>query len=182
MDTIKNRPLTLSEYSTWLQLICAESAMVSQASEHLTARAERIARVNETLVHRTHEARLKSKELEQEITELEKSDQSVRECLAEMEARLEKLKEKNLELKNKLAEVQQPTEAATKGLEQSEERLETLEAERRKLMFLKRIISQSINAENVWNVMPAILQEDKLRGMVEAAASDISSWEEVLRS
>ncbi|EAT37268.1 AAEL010722-PA [Aedes aegypti] len=180
MASFLNRPLTLAEFSSWLQLICAESAMISQTSEQLTKRAKRISKVNEILAHRSHEARQNTKLLEQEITEQEKARQAVRECLADMEGRLSKLNEEDGKLKEKLAELKQPV-ATGEGPLLTEEQVESLEKEQRKLVFLKRTIYQGINKNNVAELLPAVMQRDKLEEMVNTAASSISSWDDIIR-
>uniref|UniRef100_A0A023EJ09 Putative myosin class ii heavy chain n=1 Tax=Aedes albopictus TaxID=7160 RepID=A0A023EJ09_AEDAL len=181
MTSFLNRPLTLAEFSSWLQLICAESAVISQTSEQLTARAEKISKVNELLAHRAHEARQNSKQLEQDIAEQQKASQAVRECLGEMEDRLAKLNEEDRQLKERLAEMEQPAVAPGEGALLNEDQVVALEKEQRKLIFLKRSICQSIDKSNVAELLPAVMQRDKLEEMVTAAASNISSWDEILK-
>lgn len=148
MASFLNRPLTLAEFSSWLQLICAESAVISQTSEQLTARAEKIAKVNgkigfrrvststvlkcffaELLAHRAHEARQNSKQLEQDIAEQQKASQAVRECLGEMEDRLVKLNEEDRQLKDRLAGLEQPAVAPGEGALLTEDQVVALEKE-----------------------------------------------------
>ncbi|XP_062564147.1 uncharacterized protein LOC134226998 [Armigeres subalbatus] len=179
MALFLNRPLTLAEFSSWLQLICAESAMISRSSEQLTTRARKIHKTNESLAHRIHEAKQASKQLEQEIVEQQKAEQAVRDCLAEMEGRLSKLNEENALLNERVAELQQPS-ATGEGPLLTEEQVAALKKEQRKLAYLKRIINHDINKDNVADLLPAVMQKDQLERMVLTAASGVSSWDEIL--
>lgn len=116
-----DRPITLTEYSSWLQMVCAEAAICLRASDQLTARIEKIATFKgmfamfifflindmffaETLAHRLHGTKQRVDQLKQTINELEKTTQPVRECLTATQAKLAKLDEESAQLQQQLAE------------------------------------------------------------------------------
>lgn len=174
-----DRPITIAEYSSWLQLICAESAVCSHDALQLTERVEKIAAVKETLAHRLHETKQKLIQLEEETREIEKTAKPVRECLAEAESKLAELTKENEQLKLNLAEHEAPIGKALKNLRISEDRLEVLDKEQSKLMFLRRCLSQCITMDNVWDALPSLLVRDRIKEAIQATAGDLSSWEEL---
>ncbi|XP_055617266.1 uncharacterized protein LOC129762767 [Toxorhynchites rutilus septentrionalis] len=176
-----DRPMTLSEYSNWQQMICVESANCARASAQLTRRVEKAATLKETLQNKIQEGNRTINQLDQEIGEMEKTIKPVQDCITEAETKLAALVEENERLKARLAELEAPVEKVSCTEDTSEGLRGMLEKECAKLAFLKRCLVQCLTPDNVWDALPSLLARDKLKEVVKAATGDLSVWHELLK-
>ncbi|KAL9693410.1 hypothetical protein quinque_012695 [Culex quinquefasciatus] len=178
-----DRPITLSEYSSWLQMVCAEAAICLRASDQLTARIEKIATFKETLAHRLHGTKQRVDQLKQTINELEKTTQPVRECLTATQAKLAKLDEESALLQQQLAENKtqiEQVEAKAEGPDK--ELVQHLKAEEAKLTSIKRSLAESVTTDNVWDTLPLVMSELKFKSVLVSRFSDTFGCGRVVRS
>ncbi|XP_058811403.1 uncharacterized protein LOC131676305 [Topomyia yanbarensis] len=151
------KPLTLSEYSNWLQALCVESLVISRTAVQLAERAEKIVSLREKISLRVHEKRQKAKQLDEQIAQITRDTQSVRECLADAEAKHARLSEENESLKRELVEQEASAQQCSQNLPDLEERRKLLEQEKSELAALKQSVAEALDCTNVWDVLPILL-------------------------
>ncbi|XP_058455335.1 uncharacterized protein LOC131432818 [Malaya genurostris] len=154
-----DKPLNLSEYSNWLQMICVENVSVDRYALKLTERVEKIVSVRETLSHRVNEKQQKVKRLDEEIAQLSRDTQSVQDCLKDAESKYVKLLEENQSLKKELITQETNLLQFSKKFPDLDEKRKLLESERSNIAKIKGSVAESLDRNNVWDVLPILLAD-----------------------
>ncbi|XP_053682108.1 uncharacterized protein LOC128732767 [Sabethes cyaneus] len=157
---------TLASYSNCMQVICAENVICTRVAEQLRQRAENVMARREAVALRIHEKHLEARRLDEEILKLMKESKPVQECVAVAEARAaEQLQQQSgTETKQQQSAGQEELtgQASLNQLPYLLERRRFLEQERPKLLALKRTLAESLDRNNIWDILPNLMEENKM--------------------
>ncbi|XP_055587372.1 uncharacterized protein LOC129739855 isoform X1 [Uranotaenia lowii] len=181
-----DRPMTISEYSNWLLLIAAEDAACTQASQQIVEQVEKLVAFRDNVRQTIHQMKQNQAEIIEGIAETQRDVDCIREHLAEAEKELIRRSEENERLKLELAQEEEAAKRTAKAvLENDSEREQQLVQSKQSLSILRRLLSNSLTVDNVWNIQSEIGDENKLTEyLAKATLKDVeydTVWDDLLK-